>query len=1203
MLKSVIKRNGAKEPFNESKIRIAINNANKDVEESERVSEEEVDKILEAVRGIPLEECLIETIQSTIELALMDLNHVDLQRKFIRYRYKHELGKSLTKTEESVLGIISGKNKMVINENSNKDSYTNSTQRDLIAGEVSKTLTDKLILPDKLRKAMEDCIIHWHDKDYTIQPMINCFKRDTKFITVDGTRSFNDFEDGDEVYVYSHTGNVRKAVVRCYGKQDIYRVTFKRGNQSYKTVSCTRNHRWLLNDGSVTTNLGIGDKILVPPEIEKKDIWDSNENLPYVCDSIEYECNDEVWCLEVEEDKSFILSGGIVTGNCCLIAIKDMLDNGTVMNGYLIESPHSFQVACTVMTQIIAAIASNQYGGQSVAVKHLGRYLRLSRENTYVRVKKNWDEIGVTYTEEQLNAHVDSLIQKELESGVQTIQYQINTLLTTNGQSPFLTLFLQLDDEDPYIEETARIIEEILKQRIKGVKNESGVYITPSFPKLIYVLDENNCLSGGKYDYITELAYECSIKRSYPDYISAKKMREDFDGEVFSPMGCVDKDETVTYLKDGVVYHQSISRMYDSLAKEFQELDQEVGSPNKALPLEGVKIWDNKERAYVDCFGMVKNKQSLWYEVRLSNGRVVTVTDDHPFEVEDRGIVLARDLQKGDKILIDEGQGVENKYINSNEDISTDLAWLIGATLLSKDSEDEIKFEIKERVATLIGSFSESPHFVKYKHDKAKSLPTFIWNQSRDIRLAFLSGLIDSFGEVVITEDEDIVVRLGIENKELALQELELVQSLGYPARLCSLGLDRCYHSSWKTYYVEFDYFSELTKYLVCEGKRIEGLSGKSYDGSHIATVTDIVEMQLFDWDTYSYDVTTSSEHFTVSGIYSHNCRSFLSPWKKTKEYVEMTGEPESEIGKYKWEGRFNQGVVSINLPQIAIIADGNLDKFWLLLNERLVLCYEALMLRHQLLEDTVASVSPVHWMHGGLARLKNSKDIINYFLHNGYSTLSLGYIGIYETVYSLLGVSHTTPEGKELALKIIKRLRQAVDSWKEETGLGFGLYGTPAESLCYRFAQHDREKFGEIKNVTDKGYYTNSYHVDVREKINAFDKFEFESAFQSISSGGAISYVEIGNQQKNKRSVRGLVKFIYENIRYAEFNAKSDYCMVCGFEGEIPIENEVEWTCPCCGNKDQQKMKISRRTCGYLGDNYWNRGKTLEINSRVEHL
>ncbi|MBT9774015.1 anaerobic ribonucleoside-triphosphate reductase [Coprococcus catus] len=706
----VIKRDGQEVNYNRSKIIVAIGKANEEVPEEERVSDEEIEEIVSYVETRKRKRILVEDIQDIIEQKLMALGKYDLAKRYIVYRYTRELVRRANTTDDSILSLIKNSNKEVMEENSNKNATAASTQRDLIAGEVSKDLTKRLLLPEKIAKAHEDGILHFHDADYFVQPIFNC----------------------------------------------------------------------------------------------------------------------------------------------CLINIQDMLDNGTVMNGKLIESPKSFQVACTVMTQIISAVASSQYGGQSVDLKHLGKYLRKSHDKYEKAYRAHF---GDEFDDETIEKLVQDRLKDELKSGVQTIQYQINTLMTTNGQSPFVTLFLNLDEKNEYIEENAMIVEEILRQRLEGIKNEKGVYVTPAFPKLIYVLDENNCLKGGKYDYITKLAVKCSAKRMYPDYISAKKMRENYEGNVFSCMGC----------------------------------------------------------------------------------------------------------------------------------------------------------------------------------------------------------------------------------------------------------------------------------------------------------------------------------------------RSFLSPWK-------------DENGNYKFEGRFNQGVVSINLPQIGILAKGNEEVFWKLMDERLELCFEALMCRHNALKGTLSDVSPIHWQYGAIARLDKGEKI-DPLLYGGYSTMSLGYIGLYEVTKLMKGVSHTDPVGEEFALRVMNHMKEAADRWRDETNIGFSLYGTPAESLCYRFARIDLEKFGEIKNITDKGYYTNSYHVDVREKIDAFSKFSFESQFQKISSGGSISYVEIPNMRHNLEALEEVVKFIYDNIQYAEFNTKSDYCHVCGYDGEIKINDDLEWECPQCGNKDHSKMNVTRRTCGYLGENFWNVGKTKEINARVMHL
>ena len=706
----VIKRDDSVVEFDKNKIITAIRKANESVDFEDRATDAQISEIVDDIASRHRRRILVEDIQDMVEEKLMELQKFQLMKAYILYRYERALIRKANTTDESILSLIKNKNKDVMEENSNKNARTASTQRDLIAGEVSKDLTRRILLPEKISKAHDEGILHFHDADYFLQPIFNC----------------------------------------------------------------------------------------------------------------------------------------------CLINIKDMLDNGTVMNGKLIESPRSFQTACTITTQIIASVASSQYGGQSVNVAHLGKYLRLTRDKYAAQCD---EQFGDTVDEETKKKFVNMRLQESLKAGVQTIQYQINTLMTTNGQSPFVTLFLYLDENDEYIEENAMIIEEILKQRYQGIKNEKGVYVTPAFPKLIYVLDENNCLKGGKYDYLTKLAVKCSSKRLYPDYISAKKMRENYEGNVFSPMGC----------------------------------------------------------------------------------------------------------------------------------------------------------------------------------------------------------------------------------------------------------------------------------------------------------------------------------------------RSFLAPWK-------------DENGNYKFEGRFNQGVVSINLPQIGILSKGDENKFWQIFEERMQLCFEAIMCRHEALKGVVSDVSPVHWQYGAIARLQPGEKIDKY-LFGGYSSISLGYIGLYEVTKLVKGVSHTDPVGTEFALKVMNSLRDHCMKWKKETNIGFALYGTPAESLCYRFARIDAEKFGSIPDITDKGYYTNSYHVDVRENIDAFSKFKFESQFQRISSGGAISYVEIPNMRHNLTAIEDVVRFIYDNIQYAEFNTKSDYCHVCGFDGEIIINDDNEWECPVCHNKDQRKMNVTRRTCGYLGENFWNVGKTKEIKARVLHL
>ena len=703
---NLIKRNGQTVPFNKTKIKQAIVKAMRNgsgiyLPDIARLIANDAEKYFKKKDETPT----ISQVEKYVYQRLIHYGQDLTARAYEEFRAVQAFKRETNTTDSSVLGLVRGTNKETMNENSNKNARVASTQRDLIAGEISKDLARRKLIPAHIVQAHDTGAIHYHDMDYAIQPIFNC----------------------------------------------------------------------------------------------------------------------------------------------CLVNIKDMLDNGTVINGKMVESPKSFQVACTVMTQIIAQISSGQYGGQTLNVKHLGKYLALSRKKYQAMVQ----DLGMS--EKLQKEMVDRLLRKELEAGVQTIQYQINTLMTTNGQAPFVTLFLEIEPGHEYEEEVAMIIEEIIKQRHLGIKNEVGVYVTPSFPKLVYVLDENNIHATSKYRYITEAAARCTAKRLYPDYISAKEMRKIYEGNVFGPMGC----------------------------------------------------------------------------------------------------------------------------------------------------------------------------------------------------------------------------------------------------------------------------------------------------------------------------------------------RAFLSPWKDAN-------------GEYKFEGRFNIGVVSLNLPQIAIIADRDMEAFWEILDQRLALAKEALMVRYELLKDATSDISPIHWQHGGLARLGKHEPILP-LLQDGYATITLGYIGMYEMTKLMTGKSHT--EEKEFALEVMRRMKQATLDWKEETGLGFALYGTPAESLCHRFAKIDLARFGSIKDITDKGYYTNSYHVDVREEINAFDKLSFEADFQKISTGGCISYVEIPNMSKNIEALEDMIEFIYENIQYAEFNTKSDYCQVCGFSQEIIINDEGEWECPQCHNKDQSKMNVTRRTCGYLGDNFWNEGKTKEIKSRVLHI
>ena len=722
----IIKRNGAEVGFDITKIIIAITKANESVEEVDRMTPVQIQRIAESVEL----QCqkmnrapTVEEIQDMVEHYIMAHGAFEVAKHYITYRYTRSLVRKSNTTDDKILSLIECNNEEAKQENSNKNPVVNSTQRDYMAGEVSRDLSERILLPQDIVEAHREGIIHFHDSDYYAQHM----------------------------------------------------------------------------------------------------------------------------------------------HNCDLVNLEDMLQNGTVITGTLIEKPHSFATACNIATQIVAQVASNQYGGQSISLTHLAPFVQVSRDKIRASVRDEFDAVGVAVTEDQINSIAEKRLREEIRRGVQTIQYQVVTLLTTNGQAPFVTVFMYLGEAKSQQEkdDLALIIEETLLQRYQGVKNEKGVWVTPAFPKLIYVLEEDNVREGSKYWELTKLAAKCTAKRMVPDYISEKKMLE-------------------------------------------------------------LKVDKNGEGHCYPCMG----------------------------------------------------------------------------------------------------------------------------------------------------------------------------------------------------------------------------------------------------------------------------CRSFLTP------YVDENGQP-------KYYGRFNQGVVTVNLPDIALSSGGNIDKFWRIFDERMELCHRALLCRHERLKGTLSDAAPILWQYGACARLKKGEPI-DKLLYGGYSTISLGYAGLYECVKYMTGKSHTDPSATPFALDIMNRLNAACKAWKAQHNIDFSLYGTPLESTTYKFAKCLQKRFGVIEGITDKGYITNSYHVHVTEPIDAFKKLEFEAQFQHLSPGGAISYVEVPDMQNNLDAVLEVMKFIYDHIIYAELNTKSDYCQVCGWDGEIEIveqDGKLIWRCPQCGNTDQDKMNVARRTCGYIGTQFWNQGRTQEIKDRVLHL
>ena len=723
LMKNVIKRNGKEVKFDLSKIIHAIEKANNEVDAIYQLNAAQIQAAADSVAKKIQSKTYavnVEEIQDMVETAIMEMRGYEVAQKYVRYRYKREMARKANSTDEDILALIDQANEELKQENSNKNPVINSTQRDYMAGEVSKDLTKRLLLPEDIVHAHEEGIIHFHDSDYYAQ----------------------------------------------------------------------KEH------------------------------------------------------------------------NCDLINLEDMLQNGTVISETMIEKPHSFFTACNVTTQIVAQVASNQYGGQSFTLSHLAPFVDISRKKIREAVIEERKETGEPMEDAIIDKIVNRRLKEEIKSGIQTIQYQLITLMTCNGQAPFVTMFMYLDEveEGPLRDDLAMIIEEVLRQRMQGVKNEKGVWITPAFPKLIYVLDEDNIHENSPYYYLTELSAECTAKRMVPDYISAKKMKEYKGGDVYPCMGC---------------------------------------------------------RSF-------------------------------------------------------------------------------------------------------------------------------------------------------LTEDK-------------------------------------------------------------------EGLG---------------------------------------------------------------------EGGKHKYYGRFNQGVVTINLVDVACSSEGKEEAFWKILDERLELCHKALRLRHERLRGTVSDVAPILWQYGALARLKKG-ETIDKLLYNNYSTISLGYAGLYEMCVRMLGVSHTTEEGRAFSLKVMEKLNDACAKWRKEENISYSVYGTPMESTTYKFAKALKKRFGIIPGVTDKNYITNSYHVHVSEKIDAFSKLAFEADFQKLSPGGAISYVEVPNLQNNIPAVLSLMKFIYENIMYAELNTKSDYCCACGYEIQIVEDSygKLQWRCPNCGNMNQDLLSVARRTCGYIGTQFWNQGRTQEIKDRVLHL
>ncbi|SEU10133.1 anaerobic ribonucleoside-triphosphate reductase [Lacrimispora sphenoides] len=916
--------------------------------------------------------------------------------------------------------------------------------------------------------------------------------------------------------------------------------------------------------------------------------------------------------------------------NCDLVNLEDMLQNGTVISETLIEKPHSFSTACNIATQIIAQVASSQYGGQSISLAHLAPFVDISRKSIRNDVIKERTVTGDDLDEEKINTTVKMRLAKEIKKGIQTIQYQVITLMTTNGQAPFLSVNMYLNEvkDSQTKEDLALIIEEVLKQRLQGVKNEVGVWITPAFPKLLYFLEEDNVCENSPYWYLTELAAKCTAKRMVPDYISEKimlrnKIDKNGNGNAYPCMGCVESNEIITYKHKGKLYVESFKRMWTRLSDNFCAKRQFEDSEDYLyIDLDDVQIYDT-EKGFVNTKRIIRNKSDKWVNVKLSHGRSLICTPDHPFHTE-RGRIRADSLKNTDTVNINSSQ-----YFEESQLFDDDKAWLLGFILcdgcydghvsssIAFDSENDIeaayiermkncfdsKVEVVERHRGVkgkykdlcsIGNVSDIIDYLSIKFEGLTKLrrhipnEVFSWNYTA--KLSFLAGMVDADGYINPTTHNGSVVQIGSTNKELALQQAALARALGMPAAVYQNHYSKKNPNAIR-YRVEFAPSEELLTYIV-SNKKVDNYIENGTDYHFYKSKVNSVEI-INGMSDYSYDVTTDSDHFEVSGIYSHNCRSFLTP------YVDENGNP-------KYYGRFNQGVVTISLPDIALSSNGDVETFWTIFEERMELCHKALRCRHERLMGTTSDVAPILWQNGALARL-NKGEKIDKLLYGGYSTLSLGYGGLYECVKFMTEHSHTDNGiGKEFGLEVMRALNQKCNQWKAEEDIDYSIYGSPIESTTYKFAKCLKKRFGIIEGITDRDYITNSYHVPVFEAIDPFEKLALESEFQALSPGGAISYIECADLTNNTQAVLEVMKFIYDHIMYAELNTKSDYCQVCGYNGEIKIvdiDGSLDWECPNCGNRDHSKMNVSRRTCGYIGTNFWNPGRTDEMRSRYVHL
>ena len=848
--------------------------------------------------------------------------------------------------------------------------------------------------------------------------------------------------------------------------------------------------------------------------------------------------------------------------NCCLINLEDMLQNGTVLSGVYIDKPQSLLTACTITTQISAQVAAHQYGGQTYSLAHLAPFVDVSRQKLRKQIREDQPFIA----DSEVKRIAERQLKREIKAAVQTLQYQESTLSSCNGQAPFVSVAMYIDEvpEGRTRDDFVMLIAEMLKQRAKGVKNANGVWTPPTFPKLLYFLDEDNCKEGTKYWWLTKLAAECVAHAMVPDFISVKKEKEyKHSKKAFPCMGCVAGEHVVSYRLFGTEYTESFAKMWARCSKFFVPVRQ-PHSKDMLMNLSNVEIWDSVEGKFVECKKLIRNLSSDWLAIKFDHGRRLTVTADHPFETLNRGVVHARDLRTDDLIPVDR----QSSFISGDRMISPAAAYAYGKMFVSS---------------------TESLFFASQPIDK-RTIPEAVFHWNTEGRASFLAGVTD-FAGCIDSENE---LWVPVSNIEAAEQLTALYQNAG------------CY--------VSLHMVSEkgvtLLHVVLSAGNRVQKhLRVIKYEGStkhEDCSVTHMVHSTALKREAYSYDVTTVSEHFTVGNIYSHNCRSFLSTDDFSDQVGNIANAENFVPGEEKYYGRFNMGVVTLNLIDVALSSAGDKDKFWSILADRLELCHRALRLRYERLLGTPSDIAPVLWQYGAIARLKPGEPI-DKLLHSGYSTISLGYAGLAETVQYMTGKSHSTPEGMEFGLAVMQALDDACDKWKAEEDISYSVYGTPLESTTYKLAKCLRRRFGVIPGITDHDYVTNSYHISVRQPIDAFTKLDVEGVFQKLSQGGCLSYVELPNMLKNIPAILEVIKHIYNHTMYAEINLRLDHCDSCGYHGKLEIikddSGRLIFRCPQCGCTDQHLVRPLMRICGYLSDKVANNGRMSDIQDRVLHL